>query len=104
MTYKIFTTGRFDKEINNFSEKDNQRIENLYQQLRENPYVGDQLQIKVLREKRLNDKRIYYLIFDDLNSVLMVAISNKKAQQKVINFIIKNINNFRETVVRYKSD
>jgi len=104
MIYEVYTTGRFDKEMRKVSGKENQRIENFYKQLKENPYVGDQLQIKVLREKRLNGKRVYYLIFDDLNSVLMVALSDKKAQQKVIDFIIKNINTFRETVIKFKNN
>jgi len=62
------------------------------------------LQIRVLREKRLDGKRIYYLIFDDLKAVLMVAVSNKKAQQKVIDYIIENINVFRKTVLEFKNN
>ena len=62
------------------------------------------MQIRVLREKRLDGKRIYYLIFDDLKAVLMVAVSNKKAQQKVIDYIIENINVFRKTVLEFKNN
>lgn len=102
MSYEVYATERFDKETEKLSNKENQRIENFHKQLRDNPYTGDQLQIKSLREKRLNGKRVYYLIFEDLKSVLIVALSNKKAQQKVINFIIKNIGMFRETVIKYK--
>jgi len=104
MDYKIHTTKRFDKEILKLSNKENQRIKNLYYQLKENPYVGDSLQIRTFREKRLNGKRIYYLIFEDLKSVLIVALSNKKAQQKVIDFIIKNIKTFRETIIKFGND
>ncbi len=31
----------------------------------------------------------------------MVATSDKKAQQKVINFIIDNINNYREYIKKF---
>ena len=66
--------------------------------LKDNPYVGDSLQIRVLREKRLDEKRIYYLIFDDLNAVLFVAISNKKSQQATLDWILRDINKYRDYV------
>ncbi len=99
MLFRIHTTKRFDKEVEKLSNEETKRIKNIYNQLQENPYVGDQLQIKVLREKRLNGKRIYYLVFEDLWAVLMIAISDKKAQQKVIDYILDNINIFRESVI-----
>ena len=64
-------------------------------QPKENPYVGDQLQIKILREKRLEEKRIYYLVFDDLKAVLVVAISDKKTQQETIDRIIGYLKEYR---------
>lgn len=93
--YYLYRTNRFNKEVEKLSKEDVKRIDKIIEQLKSNPYVGDQLQIKVLREKRLNGKRIYYLIFEDLESVLMIATSDKKAQQKVIDFIIDNVNNYR---------
>ena len=62
----------------------------------ENPFVGDQLQIRSLREKRLREKRLYYLVFEDLQAVLIVAISDKKTQQKTINSILLRINEYRK--------
>jgi len=64
--------------------------------LTENPFVGDQLQIRSLREKRLREKRLYYLVFEDLQAVLIVAISDKKTQQKTINSILLRINEYRK--------
>lgn len=97
MKYEVYRTERFDKEAEKLSRDENNRIDKVItRQLEENPYVGDQLQIKILREKRLDEKRIYYLVFDDLKAVLMIAISGKKAQQKIIDFIIENINNYRD--------
>ncbi len=56
-------------------------------QLTINPYVGDPLGYRFFREKKLGPKRVYYLIYDELKAVLMVAISDKKAQQDTINDI-----------------
>lgn len=96
--YDVYRTNRFNKEVDKLSNEEVKRIDKIVNQLKVNPYVGDQLQIKVLREKRINGKRVYYLIFDDLHSVLMIATSDKKAQQKVIDFIIDNVNNYRENL------
>jgi len=100
MIYRVHTTKRFNKEIEKLSKEENKRIKNIYQQIKENPYIGNQLKIKILREKRLEEKRIYYLIFEDLQAVLMIAISNKKAQQKVIDYILENSKIFRESVIK----
>jgi len=96
--YEVYRTNRFNKETGKLSKEDINRVEKIIFQLKENPYVGDQLQIKSLREKRLNGKRIYYLVFDDLHSILMIATSDKKAQQKIIDFIRDNINLYRDNL------
>jgi len=53
------------------------------------------LQIRSLREKRLEEKRIYYLVFDDLQTVFVIVIGDKKSQQKMIDFIIDNIDEYK---------
>jgi len=78
MTYVIYTTESFDKETAKLPQNDKERIKKIFLQLKENPYVGDQLQYRYLREKRIKEKRIYYLVYDDLQAVLVVAISGKK--------------------------
>src|SRR3989344_6919066 len=87
MTYSVYTTENFDKEAIKF-KIDDKRLQKIFLQLKENPYIGDQLRYKNLREKRINEKRIYYLVYDDLKCVLVVAVSDKKSQQETINHII----------------
>ncbi len=53
MMYRVFRTNWFDEEADNLSEEENKIINNIIEQLKTNPYVGDQLQIKSLREKSL---------------------------------------------------
>ncbi len=95
MRYAVYTIEKFDKQFEKLSGEYQERIQNLFQQLKENPYVGDQLQIRVLREKRLEEKRIYYLVYDNLQAVLVVAISDKKTQQETINRILRYLNECR---------
>ena len=96
MVYEIFATESFKREIMKLSEKDNKEIMKLFLQLKENPYVGDSLRFRFFREKRMREKRIYYLIYDNLSAVLVIAIGGKKKQQETIDYIIKDLPKYQE--------
>ena len=99
MKYAVYIHPTVHKEtILKLSQNNQDRIYNLIRQFTANPYVGDSLQIKYIREKRFNGKRIYFVIFEDLKKVLIVAINNKKTQQKIIDSIRSNINKYRTYV------
>ena len=95
MTYAVYAIEKFNKEMAKFSEEEQRRIKIIFLQLKENPYVGDQIWYRHFREKRLREKRIYYLIYDDLQTVLVVAISDKKTQQETINQIVGYFDEYR---------
>ena len=96
MEYQIYHSSRFDRELAKFDVEFQKRVDKIEDQLVENPYVGDPLNVKWFREKRADKYRIYYLIYDDLKAVFMVAISEKKDQQKVINTIRLLFDYFKE--------
>ena len=96
MVYSVHISETFEKEVLELGKDKQERIGKLYFHLKDNPYVGDQLKFKFFREKRLDEKRIYYLVYDDLKVVLMVAVSGKKDQQETINYIINHLNEFKE--------
>jgi mRNA-degrading endonuclease RelE of RelBE toxin-antitoxin system len=87
MTYAVYTLNVFDKEMNKLHESDKEIIKKIFLQLKENPYVGKQIRFKFFREKRIKEKRIYYLVYEDLKIVLMVAFGGKKAQEETIDKI-----------------
>ncbi|MBU2615696.1 MAG: hypothetical protein KKC19_01190 [Nanoarchaeota archaeon] len=95
MSYAVYTTSNFDRERFKLSGEEQKRIEKIFLQLKINPYVGEQLQYRHLREKRIKEKRVYYLVYDDLQSVLLVAVSGKKDQQVTINHIINNFGEYK---------
>jgi mRNA-degrading endonuclease RelE of RelBE toxin-antitoxin system len=96
MTYSVYTTENFEREMNKLSGEEQERIRKMFLQTKDNPYVGDQLRYKSLREKRLSEKRVYYLVYDELLAVLFVAISGKKDQQETIDYIIKYLDSYKE--------
>ena len=87
--YAIYRTKRFDKEFSKeLSSEEQKEVETIEKkQLVENPYVGDTLHYRFFREKKVGGKRIYFWIYDDLQAVLMVGVSDKKAQQETIDTI-----------------
>ncbi len=96
MTYDVYTTEPFDDGVEKLEKSERVRLDKLYPKLTENPYVGDQLQYKNLREKRLKEKRVYFLVYDDLRAVLFIAVSGKKNQQATINYIINSFDEYKE--------
>ena len=95
MVYAVYTTESFEKEIKKLPDSDKSIIQNIFLQLKENPYVGDQIRYRFFREKRIREKRVYYLVYDDLSAVLVVAFGGKKAQQETIDRIIELLPKFK---------
>jgi mRNA-degrading endonuclease RelE of RelBE toxin-antitoxin system len=100
LIYSVYALNVFDKEMNKLPEFDKEIIQKILLQLKENPYVGDQIRYKFFREKRVREKRIYYLVYDDLKIVLMVAIGGKKVQEETIDEIVKYFKEYRKYVER----
>ena len=96
MAYAVYTIDSFEKEIEKLSLSDKEVIQKIFLQLKENPYVGDQIRYRFFREKRLREKRIYFLVYNDLSAVLVVAFGDKKAQKETINEIVKLLPEFKK--------
>lgn len=96
MVYAVYVTDSFEREINKLPKYNQEIIRKIFLQLKNNPYAGDQIRYKFFREKRIKEKRIYYLVYDDLRLVLIVAISDKKTQEETINKIVEYFKEYRE--------
>ena len=95
MSYAVYTTESFEKEIKNLPSSEKSIIQKIFLQLKENPYVGDSIRYNFFREKRIKEKRIYYLVYDQLSAVLVVAFGGKKVQQETIDKIIELLPEFK---------
>lgn len=98
--YSVFRTERFDKECaKDLSKEQLKQVEKFERkQLVGNPYVGDPLGYKFFREKKLGGKRVYFLIYDDIGAVLMVGVSDKKAQRETIDAIKSRLADYHEVI------
>ena len=78
--YAVFRTARFDKEFQKqLSPQEQKEIEHFEKtQLTANPYLEKPLGYRFFREKKIDGKRIYYLVYEELQAVLLVGVSDKK--------------------------
>ena len=70
----------------------------------ENPYLGDKIDYEWFREKRYGKYRIYFIIYEEMNAVFMVATSDKNDQQKVINTIKFLFDLFKDEITKLISE
>ncbi len=96
--YRIFITEQFEKDFNKLDNSLQRQIGKEIQQLESNPHSGKPLVYAFLREKKVRNYRIYYLIYEQYVVVFVVAVSNKKDQQEAINAIKKLIPYYREKI------
>ena len=85
--YRIFIEEEFEHEFDKLPAAERERILKVREQIKENPFVGKPLGYAWFREKHLNGKRLYWLVYENLNAALIVALSDKKTQQLTINSI-----------------
>ena len=102
MTFRVVRTKEFDKSFSSLPKKEQLMINKFEEKLSENPFLGKALGYKFLREKRLNSRRVYYLIYIHRVLVLMVAVGDKKAQKLTISIIKKKLQWFMNLAVEIK--
>lgn len=98
MKFSVYRTKTFDKEFDKLPIAEQREIEKFEKKLVDNPFIGKPLGFVFFREKRLNNRRVYYLIYEDLVIVLMVGIGDKKTQQATIDVIKSKLNEYYEYV------
>ena len=97
--FKIFKAKEFDENYKELEKSDKNRVDKILNQLTDNGDItGKPLGMDFFREKKFGGKRLYYLVYKKVFVILVVSISNKKAQQATINEIIKNLAEYQQSV------
>lgn len=96
--YKVYRSESFQEEVSKYDKIFQDRIDKIEDKFMFNSEYGNPLGTKWLRETRFEGHRVYYLIYEDLQAIYMVAISGKKDQQKIINTIRLFLEFFREEI------
>jgi len=94
--FTVIGTDTYLKEISKWPKDYQEIASKIPTKLKENPLLGKQLTYTFLRESKIKERRVYYLIYEDFKLILLVATSGKKDQQKTINHIKRNFDEFRK--------
>lgn len=98
MAYEVYETDTFSQIYETLEKDEQEWINKIKLQLKENPEVGKPIKFSWFREKKFKNKRLYYLIYKDLNRVLIVSFGSKKEQQKIIDFILANLDRYKRII------
>lgn len=98
--YRIFTTEEFNKDFSKLDKPEKIRIQKILKQLKEQGEdVGKPLSgLSFFREKKFDGKRLYYLVYKNMLIILVLAISDKKAQQATINKILLDLAEYQHYI------
>ena len=96
--YGVYTSEEFDEDFNKLDKSLQDQISNEIDQLKINPYIGKPLGYKFFREKKVKNYRFYYLIYDEYVVVFVIAVSDKKNQQEVIDAIKHLLPYYKEQI------
>lgn len=93
--YTVYGTDTFKKIYESLDKSEQLWIQKISKQLEEYP-TGKILHFSWFREKKYLNKRLYFLIDEHQKKILLVSFASKKDQQKVIEFIQRNMREFLE--------
>ncbi|MCK5632443.1 hypothetical protein KAH94_01725 [bacterium] len=87
VAFKVFVTQTFQSKLLKCDKKFKLWTEKVFDQLAIDPFFGKPLGAKWFREKKFENYRLYFLVFEEKKSVYVVNLSSKKDQQRIINSI-----------------
>src|SRR3989344_8232896 len=93
--FRVFRADWYEKKLSKLAPKEQERVSDIEQELKKSPYDGKPLGYKFFREKKFDGKRIIFLVYEDHQVVFLMTITDKKAQQKVIDLIKANLEVYR---------
>ena len=96
--FRVFRSNWYDEKFRELTKSDQERVDKFEQHLKQQPYSGKPLGYKFFREKKFNENRLIFLVYEDFNAVFLATITNKKMQQTVIDLIKRNLDKYKENI------
>ena len=100
---RVLSTKEFDAWERLLPKVYQEQIQQVIKQLKKSWQIGKPLGYPFFREKKLGKYRLYFLVYDELATVLLITISDKKAQQDTIAEIKEELNNYRTLIMKQLS-
>lgn len=98
MQFRVFRSEWYEKKIGKLSIQERTRVDKFEQELKEQPYSGKPLGYPFFREKKFDNKRLLFLVYEEHQAIFLVTVTDKKTQQMAIDLIVKNLDRYQETI------
>lgn len=95
---RVLSTKEFDTWEKLIPKEYQEQLLGFIEELKQNPNTGKPLGYPFFREKKLGKYRLYFLIYEDVDTVLLVTISDKKAQQDTIDKIKSQLDYYKDLI------
>ena len=95
---RVLSTKEFDTWERLLPKDYQEQIQGFIKELKQNYNTGRPLGYPFFREKKMGKYRLYFLIYEDVDTVLLVTISDKKAQQDIIDTIKSQLDYYKELI------
>ena len=95
---RVLSTKEFDTWEKLLSKDYQEQIDDIIKQLKQSLEVGKPLGYPFFREKKMGKYRIFFLVYEESSTVLLITISDKKAQQETIDKIKEQLDYYREII------
>lgn len=95
---RVLSTKEFDTWEKLLPKEQQEQIKGFIEELKKSWDTGKPLGYPFFREKKMGKYRVYFLIYEDVDTVLLVTISDKKAQQDTIDNIKSQLDYYKELI------
>jgi len=95
---RVLSTEEFDAWDRLLPKEYQQQIKQIIKELKKSHDTGKPLGYHFFREKKLGKYRIYFLVYEDIDTVLLITISDKKTQQDTIDKIKKDLDFYKDLI------
>ena len=96
--YRVFRSDWCNKKLEKLDNQEQERVKSFEQSLKNDQYSGKPLGYNFFREKKFDGKRVIFLVYEEHQTVFLVTITNKKAQQHEIDMIKANLDIYKEEI------
>lgn len=91
---RVLSTKEFDTWERLLPKDLKKEIEDFIKELKKGVKTGQPVGYPFFKEKRIDGRHIYFLVYEDIDTILLITISDKKAQQDTINRIKRDLDRY----------
>lgn len=101
--FRVFRSEWYESNLKKLDHSEVLIVLKFEQHLKYQSLVGKPLYSSFLREKKFGNKRLLYLIYPQYSAILLVAITDKKAQQGDIHKILCRLEDYHSDLLHLLS-